>query len=191
MRLLAVLLLASLTGCSSINQLAALRSVEFSFGSITDPRVAGVRLSGLRSPDDVSAIDLGRLTLAIASKDVPLDLNVHVIGKNPETNTVTAKLIGLDWSYIVDDREAVRGSLTQGYEFPPGQPTDVPLLVTFNLVDLFNGGGTDLLEIALALSGQRQSTHHVVMRLRPVVDTPLGRMKYPAPIDLDLSSAAK
>ncbi|MGE5176849.1 MAG: hypothetical protein ACM3JJ_10795 [Hyphomicrobiales bacterium] len=191
MRLLAVLLLSAITGCSSVNQLAALHRVEFSFDGVTDPRVAGIRLASVHSPDDVSALDLGRLTLAIASKDVPIDLTVHVIGRNPEDNKVTAKLIGLDWSYLVDDRETVSGQVTEGYEFPPGQPTDVPLLVTFNLMDFFNGGGKDLLDTALAIAGQRASSHHVVMRIRPVLDTPLGKMRYPAPLDLDLATVAK
>lgn len=191
MRFLAVLLLASLSGCAGVNQLAALHQVEFRFDRIADPRVAGIHLTSIKSPEDVTPLDLGRLTLAIASKDVPIDLTVHVMGTNPATNSVTAKLIGLDWSYLVDGRETVNGHLTEGYEFPPGQPTDVPLGVTFNLVDFFGSDGKDLLDVALALAGQRASTHTVTMRLRPILDTPFGRMKYPAPLDLDLATIAK
>lgn len=191
MRLIVLLLLVSLPGCAGVRQLAALHQVEFRYDRIADPRVAGIRISDIHSPEDVNPIDLGRLTLAIASKDVPLDLTVHVIGRNPETNTVTAKLIGLDWSYIVDGRQAVSGTLTEGYQFPPGQPIDVGLQVTFNLVDLFGTNGQDLLSTALALAGQRTSTHTVTMELLPVIDTPIGPMQYPTPISLDLATPAK
>ncbi len=191
MRLIAVLFLVSLTGCAGVRQLAAIRQVEFSFDRIADPRVAGIRLSDIHSPEDANPLDMGRLALAIATKDVPIDLTVHIIGKNPETNTVTAKLIGLDWSYIVDGRQAVSGKLTEGYQFPPGQPTDMGLQVTFNLVDLFGSNSQDLLVGALVLAGQRTSKHTVTMELTPVIDTSLGPMHYPTPIDLDLAVAAK
>ncbi|HEX7078930.1 MAG TPA: hypothetical protein VF363_10950 [Candidatus Eisenbacteria bacterium] len=191
MRLFAVLLLASISGCAGVNQLAALHQVEFRFDGITDPRVAGIHLSSLRSPDDVNPLDLGRLTLAIASKDVPLDLTVRIVGRNPETNKITAKLIGLDWWYLVDGRETVSGRITEGYQFPPGQPTEMPVLVTFNLVSFFGSDGKALLDTALALAGQRTSTHQVVMRLQPVIDTPYGHMKYPVPLELDLAQLAR
>lgn len=186
-----VLLLTSLTGCAGMRQLAALNQVEFRFDRIAEPRIAGIRLADIHSPEDVSPIDMARLAIAIATKDVPLDLTVHVIGRNPETNKVTAKLIGLDWSYIVDGRETVAGSLAGGYEFPPGQPTDMPLQVGFNLVDFFGGNAGDLLEIALVLSGQRVSTHNVTMQLRPVIDTSIGPMRYPTPIELNLATVAR
>lgn len=193
MRIPAILLLVLLcvTGCAAVRQLAALHQVEFRFDRIADPYVAGIQLSGIHSLDDIGPLDLGRLTLAIASRDVPLDLTVHVVGKNPDTNTVTAKLIGLDWSYIIDGREFVSGQMTEGYEFPPGTPTDLPLRVTFNLVQFFGSDGRTLLNTALALTGQSASTHTMTMRLRPVIETPMGRMQYPTPLDLDLVNARK
>jgi len=192
MRLIvSLLLLFSMSGCAGVQQLAALRKVEFRFDRIGDPHVAGIALDDVRSVDDVSASELARLTLAIASDDVPLDLEVHVVGTNPETNTVTAKLIGLDWSYIVDGREAVSGKVTESYEFPPGNATDVELPVTFNLMDLLGGTGEDLLDSALALAGVRASTHRVTVELRPLIDTPMGPMRYPSPIELVLAAGAR
>jgi hypothetical protein len=187
MRLIAVLLLSSVVGCASTRELAAMRQVEFRFDRISDAQIAGVRLGSLHSTDDVSVLDLGRLTLAVASKDVPLDLIVHVNGLNPETNHVTARMIALDWSYFVDERETVSGRLSQSYAFPPGQSTDVPVVVTFNMFSFFGGAGKDFLDTALALAGQRASSHVVTLRLIPSVDTPAGPIRYPVPITLDLA----
>jgi hypothetical protein len=193
MPIIAVLFLAivSISGCAGVRQLAALHQVEFRFDRIADPRIAGIQLSGVRSLDNLSLLDAGRLTLAIASSDVPLDLTVHVVGTNPETNTVTAKLIGLDWSYILDAKEVVSGQLTEGYEFPPGKPTDLPLRVTFNLVDFFGSDSRSLIDAALALSGQRTSKHTMTMRLRPVIETPMGPMRYPTPLDINLETTVR
>ena len=191
MRWIAILLLSSVMGCASALELAAMRQVEFRFDGISDAQIAGIHLEGLHSTDDVSVLDLGRLTLAVASKDVPLDLIVHVTGQNPATNNVTARMIALDWSYLVDERETVSGRLSERYVFPPGQSTDVPVIVTFNMFRLFGGTRKDLLNTALALAGQRSSRHTVTLRLIPSIDTPAGRLRYPVPISLDLARAGQ
>jgi hypothetical protein len=182
------LVLATLLGCSAAKELLALRRVDFRFTGLTGARVAGISLRSVRSYSDLSAFDLGRLGVAIAREDVPLDLTVHIEGTNPESNDVTARLVGLGWEYLVDDREVVSGRLSESYTFPPGEPRDVPLLVTFNLMDLFGRRQRDLFEVALALAGQRASTHKVSLRLTPTIETSLGRMQYPVPITLDLSA---
>ena len=191
MRLIAILLLSSVVGCASTRELDAMRQVEFRFDRISDAQIAGIRLGSLHSTDDVSVLDLGRLTLAVASKDVPLDLIVHVTGQNPATNDVTARMIALDWAYFVDERETVSGRLSEPYNFPPGQPTDVPVVVTFNMFSFFGSNGEDLLDTALALAGQRSSSHTVTLRLTPSIDTPAGRIRYPVPITLDLARAGQ
>ena len=191
MRLIAVLLLSSVIGCASARELAAMRQVEFRFDRISDAQIAGIRLGSLHSANDVSVLDLGRLTLAVASKDVPLDLIVHVTGQNPAANNVTARMIALDWAYFVDERETVSGRLSEPYVFPPGQSTDVPVIVTFNMFSFFGGAGKDLLDTALALAGQRSSSHTVTLRLTPSIDTPAGRIRYPVPITLDLARAGQ
>jgi hypothetical protein len=187
--LISFLLVASLSGCATLRDVAALRQVDFRFDRVSDARVAGVSLARIHSYDDLTALELGRLGLAIASKDVPLDIIVHVEGRNPETNRVTARLVAMDWAYLVDDRETLSGRLDRAYSFPPGEPQDVPLTVTFNLVRFFGGDGRDLLETALALSGQRASTKRVTLRLAPTVDTPVGPIRYAVPLVLTAPAA--
>jgi len=181
-------LLSLVVGCAAAKEFVALRQVEFSFDRVSDARVAGIPLAQTRAYEDVSPLDVARLALAIAAKDVPLDLTVHVQGRNPETNTVTARLVALDWSYLVDGQETVAGTLTRSIAFPPGQPTDVPVGVTFNLVRFFGSDGRTLLDVALSLAGQRTTSRKVTLRLVPSIDTDAGRIRYPVPIDLDLSS---
>jgi len=62
--------------------------------------------------------------------------------------------------------------------------------VTFNLARAFDGDGAALLNTALALVGQRTSTHKVSLRISPTVDTSLGPIRYPTPITIDLSTPA-
>jgi len=176
-------------GCASVKELAALRQVDFRYDRIADPEIAGLPLSSLAAYDQLSIVDVGRLALAIAAKDVPLDLTVHVEGRNPETNKATARLVALDWAYLVDDLEIVSGGLTEETIFPPGVPRDLPLRVRFNLVDAFGTDGKVLFDTALVLAGQRTSSRKATLRLVPTIETALGPIRYPAPITLDLGSA--
>lgn len=190
MRVLAIMLIGSVLGCATTKEILALRQVEFRYDHLSGARVAGIAVDRIHSYEDVSPVDLARLTIAVASKDVPLDITVHLEGRNPETNTTTARLLSMDWAYLVDDRDVVSGRLTEPYTFVPGEPRDVPLLVTFNLARVFQGDGAALLTTALALAGQRTSEHKISLRISPSVDSSLGPIRYPTPITIDLSTPA-
>jgi hypothetical protein len=56
----------------------------------------------------------------VAAADVPMDIVANVEGQNPKSNTVTARLVAMDWAYFVDDVEAVAGKLENPVSFPPG-----------------------------------------------------------------------
>lgn len=185
---LLVLVAATTLGCAAVNEMAALRQVDFRFDKVSDPEIAGISLSRLTSYDQLSLVDVGRLAIAIAANDVPLDLTVHLEGKNPETNKTTARMVKLDWSYLVDENELFAGKMVQEVVFPPGDPRDLPLDVRFNLVDVFGSDGKALFDTALVLSGQRTSTKKVTLRLMPTIETALGPIRYPVPLTLDLAA---
>lgn len=184
------LALATLLGCAAAKEMLALRQVEFHLNGVSGARAAGISLEGIGSYSDLRPLDLARLGAAIAARDVPMEVTVHLEGRNPESNTVTAKLIGMDWSCLVDDKDVISGRLRGPYSFPPGVARDVPLLVRFNLMDAVGGRSRDLVDVALAIASRRPGAHEVSLSLAPSVDTPLGPMRYPDPITLVLVSPA-
>jgi hypothetical protein len=181
--------LAVALGCAAAAQLVALRQVEFHLNGVSGASVAGVALENVRSYSDLGPADLARLGLAIAAHEVPLELTVQIEGRNPETNTVTAKLLAMDWTCLVDDRELVSGQLREPYSFPPGKTRDIPLHVRLDLMQAFGSRRQDLVDVALALTGRNASTHQATLRLTPSVDTALGTIRYPVPITLTISAA--
>jgi hypothetical protein len=187
--LVLVAALVAVSGCAGLKETLALRQVDFRYDRISDPAIAGLPLSKLTGYEQLSMVDVGRLALAVAAKDVPLDITVHVIGKNPAENNTTARLVRLDWTYLVDNQEILTGQLAQEFAFPPGEPRDMPLGVRFNLVQFFGNDGKVLFDTALVLSGQRTSTKKATLRLAPTIETPLGPIRYPVPITLDLGAA--
>jgi hypothetical protein len=181
--------LSLVLGCATAGELASLRKVDFTFDHISGPMLVGIPLGRIYKYEDLSPSDLTRLGVAVASNDMPFDLTVHLAARNPEENTVNARLLAMDWTYLVDNKKVVEGKLTQAQELTlsPGETRDVPVGITFNLVEAFEGSPQELLDTALVLSGQRTSGRRRTLLISPTLDTPAGPMSYPDPIKLDLS----
>lgn len=169
----------------------ALRRVEFRLDHISDARVDRIRLDPLPAYGELTAAELARLGIDIASKRVPFQVTAHVEAHNPESNQVAARLIALAWSYRVDDREVLAGRLDQPLHIAPGPRTDVPILIELNLYRFFSGDARDLFETAAALAGRSSGRHDVDLWLTPRVDTPIGPMNYPDPITIRIASASR
>lgn len=184
-RLFVLVAVAGMTAsCATLSQVAALRKVDFRLERVSGASLAGVRLEGKSSYGDLGATDIARLVAAVALKNVPLAMTVHVEGTNPETNSVTARLIQMDWTLFIDDVETVSGRLDREFQFLPGQPTDVPIPVELDLWDFFSGRAEDLFGLALGATGANGQTMRLALKATPTIQTPIGPIRYPSPITI-------
>jgi len=181
---LAAGLLLTLSGCATLQELAALRNVDFTLDRLSDVELAGVDLSRVRSFNDLGMADAARLTLAVSRNELPLAFRLHLLARNPEENTTTARLVGMDWTLLLENRETLSGVFDGDIALPPGQPTDVPIAIRLDLLEFFDGSAQDLLELALSLTGQGGSPRNVSLRATPTINTALGPMRYPRPITI-------
>jgi hypothetical protein len=186
------LALSLVQGCAASSELAALRHVDFAFDHISHPMVVGIPLSRISKYEDLTPSDLTRLGVAVASNDMPFDLTVHVAARHSKESTVSARLLAMDWTYLVDNKKVVEGKLSEALQMtiPPGEARDVPVKVTFNLVEAFEGAPEELIQTALVLSGQQPSGRKRTLEISPTLETPAGPMRFPNPIELDLSKPA-
>ena len=60
----------------------------------------------------------------------------------------------------------------------------MPVGISLDLFDFFEGSGQDLVELAMSLTGSGGVAKNVALRITPVIDTPLGSIRYPQPITL-------
>ncbi len=178
-----VLLLAS-GGCATLQQVLALRNVEFEVDRVSDVSLAGVRLDGIRGFEDLGLTDAGRLAMAASRRDLPLELRLHLRAENPADNSVDARLVRMDWTLLLQDRETLSGVFADETLLRPGEPTDVPISMSLNLVEFFEGSAQDLVELALSLSGRGGAPKEVTLRATPTVETALGPIRYPRPITI-------
>ena len=85
----AALVFLALGACATARGVLALRQVDFEVDRVADVHLAGVALDHVRSPRDVSVLDAARIGAAVARQHVPLEFDVHVLGRNPEGNPGT------------------------------------------------------------------------------------------------------
>jgi hypothetical protein len=179
-----IALVAAAVGCASLQQLIALRQVDFSLGGVGNGRLAGVDLNRISSYRNLTAIDLGRITLALAQNDLPLEFQVDVRAENPVENKVTARLIRLAWSLYLNEKETISGTLDTTLSFPPGAPVTIPMQMRLNLLQFFNGPAQSLVDLAASIAGLSKDSTKVSLRAVPTIDTPLGPISYPTPITI-------
>lgn len=180
----AVAAVALLSGCATLQQVLALRDVDFSVDRVSDVRLASVDLSRVSTFDDIGALDAGRLALAVSRRELPLELTVHLTAENPADNSVDARLVRMDWTLLLQGKETLSGVFADETLLRPGQPTDVPIGVSLNLVDFFEGSARDLAELVLTLAGREGTPQEITLRATPTVDTALGPIRYPEPITI-------
>jgi hypothetical protein len=180
---LAVGLLAALSGCATLREIAALRQVEFSLDRVSSLTLAGVDLDRVRRYEDLGLVEAARIASALASRELPLAFTLHVRADNPDGNA-RARLMALDWTLFLQDRETVSGGLPGSVVIPTGGTADVPLAIRLDLLEFFEGSGRDLVNLALTLAGEEAPPTSVRLRAVPTVETALGPIRYPQPITI-------
>ena len=177
-------LLLVVGACTSLQQLAALRQVGFALAGVTGGRLAGVDIGKIATGTRLSVLDYGRLTVALARQDVPLDFLVNVEALNPAENKVTAKMIRLGWALYLNEKETIHGVVDTVVVMEPGKPVIMPMRMRVNLVQFFNGPAQDLVDLAAAVAGLNPDPTKISIKASPTIDTPLGPLAYPNPITI-------
>lgn len=176
--------LASVAGCATLQQFAALRNVTFSLAGVQDGALAGVPLGRIASYRDLTIGDIGRLSLAVTRRNVPFDIQINVAATNPGDNRATATMARLAWTLLLDDRETVSGVLDTTLALPAGLTVAIPVKVRVDLYEFFGGSAESLLNLAAGLAGLNADPARITLRATPTISTPLGPMTYPNPITI-------
>ena len=169
-----LLLSCSLTSCnvllgilSDLSSVANLANCEYDLKNVTDVTVAGVSVKNVTN-GDISALDIAKLSAAILSKKVPLQMNVNVGVTNP--TTTNAALTALDWKCEIDGKEFINGSSTQKYTITPSSTTTVVLPVSADVYEIFSQGGLDALKNFVGSFQNDGTSSKVAIKIKPTVD---------------------
>ena len=173
-----------LSGCSTLQEVANLRKVDFGIDALTDLRIAGVQASGVNSYDDLGALDIVRIGAAVSRRELPVSFVLDVVARNPEENNVQARMVSMAWTLLLEDRETISGVFEEEVVIPSGETRHLPIRMELDLISFFEGNARDLVDIALSLAGESGEAKNVKLRAVPTVQTMLGPVRYPEPITI-------
>lgn len=174
----------TLAGCAALQQVGALRQVAFALSGIRGGRLAGVDLSRISAPGGLSALEIGRITVAVARRDLPLELQADVRAENPVDNKLTATMVRLAWTLYLDDKETISGVVDTSLTLPPGEPRIIPVKMRLNLLQFFDGPAESMVDLAIAVAGLNVDPTKITIRAIPTINTRYGPISYPAPITI-------
>ena len=178
--ILLLLSVLALSACATLQEIAAIRDVEFSLTGVSGGSLAGVEIGSVRTFSDLGVLDAARIGAAFADGRLPFEATLQVEAANPEDNR-QARLVALAWTLFIDDRETISGDLDQEYVLPPGEPVSVPVTVRLDLLDFFDRQLESAVNLALAAGGAGEPTR-IHLEAIPSVQTPLGVVRYPEPV---------
>jgi hypothetical protein len=183
-----LVLAALLAGCSTMRGVGALGDLDVELDRVTAVKIAGMPLDHVKSGDDVSLDLLGKVGYATLLGNTILEADVVVRATNPPSSAVAAELLRMDWTLLLDGRDAVSGTVDRRYTIRPGQTAKVPVHVAVDLSDVLGRQATTLLRLGMALAGTGDSPVDVSLQVVPVLGTPLGGLALPVPITIPIES---
>lgn len=184
-----------ISGCASLQQLQDTllnaKRLQFKLEAVTPGTLAGINLAAIDSPTKISMLDGLKLANAFRQKSLPVSLTLNVAAKNPNDGTggspsKAALLKALAWTLKIDGKETIAGDIPSPVEIPgTGQATVIPLQLSLDLYKFFGEQGYDsLLNLALAIAGQKGSTSRLTLSAVPTVSVAGLDLKYPGQIDI-------
>jgi hypothetical protein len=180
--ILVLVLIGLAAGCATLKEVAALRHVDFHIDHVSDMNLAGIDLTRVHSYQDLGYLDVAKLGVVVATGELPLEFLLHVRADNPASNPVAARLVKMEWMLFLRDRQTISGVFDENLVIPPGEPTDVPIVIQLDLLEFFDESAKDLVDLALAVAGWGDTPRDISLRVTPTIDTPLGPIRYPEPI---------
>jgi hypothetical protein len=183
---LALAVALTTSGCATLQQLVALESVDFDLAGLTRVEVGGVDVTAVRSPTDIGVADGLSLAGQVRAGTLPLALTLDVRAENPESNA-DARMVRMDWTLYLDDLETVSGRVAEEVSIPSGTATTFPVQTELDLLEFFDGGAADLIELVQSIAGLDGTTPSVALHVLPVVRTAFGDIPYDRPFRITLS----
>jgi len=177
--LFALVFAFAIVSCKQLQELTNLTKCDFRLKTVDNIQLAGVNVQNIKNVNQISIIDVAKLTTAFLSKNLPLSFNLNVEARNP--NPKQAAMTALDWILLIDDIEMTRGIINQRYAVPAnGGITTIPMNMNFNLFQVLNGRAKDaMINFSLNLSGQGNAPTRIALKAKPTIMLGNYPLQYP------------
>jgi hypothetical protein len=191
-----LVLVVSITGCSSLKQIAdalnGLGRLQFKLDNVSGFQLNNsIDLGSLNSVSDVSIMQAAGLVAAFQQKRMPASFTVNVLAKNPNNGTngksaTDLYLSKIAWTLLIDDKTTISGVTEKNLMIPAsGQSISIPMTFSLDLFQFFGDKGyEDMINLALAIGGRSGSSSRLKLTAR-ITATVLGQsVTYPNDITI-------
>ncbi|HET6400706.1 MAG TPA: hypothetical protein VFH95_04825 [Candidatus Kapabacteria bacterium] len=183
-------LTSSLNSCATLNALAGLSRIQFKLNNLQSVRLAGIDITNKHSISDFGVMDGVSLAAAFASGRFPLTFTLNVDAKNPNSPSGSSlvnalQITNFPWRLLLNGQQTITGNIGAPIGVPAGGATTViPLQASIDLKQFFANQGYDqLLQLALALSGQG-GVSHVQLMAQPTMSAAGFSLPYPSELTI-------
>lgn len=174
------LLLGSCGISEQVQQAKAFQDVDVRLAGVTQATVAGIDVTQVRQPADLTVAQRATLAAAYATGNLPLRMQLNLEFRNP--NPETAALNELDYIALLDGKQVATGRTTQRIEVAGnGGLAVAPVTLESNLRQALGEQTAGALAgFALGLADRDRAPMRLTLRLRPTFITSGGRRIAPA-----------
>jgi len=168
-----------------VSQVAMLSKCQFRLSTLTNTKLAGVNVQNIDSFNDLSFVDVTKVTAAYATGNLPLSFTLNVEAKNP--NTSAAGMSKLDWILLIDDLEVLTGITEQRITIPANGGTAIlPLNLSFNLLKVIESRNVEsLANFGMNLAGAGNRPTRVTLKAKPTIYVGSNPITYPNYITIE------
>jgi len=185
---LVFVLFLSLASCAQIGDITKalmdLKNLDFRLSGIEQVRLGGVSFTKGMKVDDLSIMDIAKLTSAVSKNSIPIDFILNLEARNPNEDKgkkykTTATLESFDFDVFLDNSKAFTGGLAAPVKIESNGGTKViPLKISFDLTKVVNDKQyTKFANIAMNLAGFDTQKTKIKVEANPVVSTAIGKLK--------------
>jgi len=179
-----IISLLAMGSCKTLMSYTNILKCDFRMASLKNPTVAGINVNNIKSFSDLSFMQAGKITTAYLSGNIPLNFNLNMEAKNP--NTTEARMAQFDWIVKIDEVQIASGTNESEYVIPANEGTEIiPLRISVNLLDVINKDSKDaLVNFGLNLADASDKPTRVSLQIRPSVYVGNIPVTYPGYINL-------
>ncbi len=178
----------TLSSCEVFEQFTQMQTFskcDFKLKTVENLTLAGVNVQNINSFSDVNLLNAAKITAALASGKLPLSLTLNVDVKNP--NQSSAAMNKLEWIFLIDDIELVRGITNNRVEIPAnGGVATLPLYISTDLKQSLSGkSGDALLNFGFNLAGAGNKPSRISLKAKPSIVVANQTLSYPGYITVN------
>ena len=179
------------TSCKTLMSYTNILNCDFRMESLTDTKLAGIGVQNIKNFSDLNLLQVGNLSAAYLSGNVPIEFRLNLEGKNP--NPAEAAMAKFDWILLIDDIQMATGTNEQEYKIPPNDGTQIiPLSISINLLDILtNETKSSLLNFGFNLAGAGNKPTRVGLKIKPTIYLNSIPISYPGYLDLGTEFGGK